>query len=149
MFTLYIPLWIEMTKNQNPQSPNKQNQSQCVSSASHLCDQVDWCFEIWLTWRTDKEEPLSEWPLPALAHPESSPAKTEREKHVWYNPHKRTSEYHGEHVENAYNGEQCKLLKEFLGIISIKVSKVSCGQEETIEHKVQTFVAKQTPRLSE
>lgn len=149
MFTLYIPLRIETTKNQKPQSPNRPNQSQWVSSTRHLCDRVDWYFEIWLTWRTDKEEPLSEWPLPALAHPESSPAKTEREKRVWSNPHKRTSEFNGEQVENAYNGEQFKLLKEFLGIISIKVSKVSCGQAETIEHKVQTFVAKQTPRLSQ
>lgn len=34
-----------------------------------------WCREHLLTWKTDKEAPLSEWPLPGFAHPGSNPAK--------------------------------------------------------------------------
>lgn len=36
-----------------------------------------WCWEHLLTWKTDKEVPLSEWPLPGFAHPGSNPKKND------------------------------------------------------------------------
>lgn len=59
----------------------------------------------------------------------------QRQNQYWNNASINTSEtffiwYVDSTKWNAYNGEQHKLLQELLGIISIEVSKVGCGQKE-------------------
>lgn len=71
---------------------------------------------------TDKEVPLSEWPLPGFAHPGSNPEKN----YIMLRMNFKKARL-DVCLLKTYDREEDKFLKEVLGIIPIEVPKVSYG----------------------
>lgn len=74
----HLCLWSWQTPEQRQKNPLKNQVPAGILTCSRyaviICAVHD---RMSLTWRTDKQGPLSEWPLPGFAHPGSSPVKND------------------------------------------------------------------------